>query len=372
MGLAADTIKAGMTKSILVTAADTRLGAPAGMLEQQLGDGAAALLLGTQNVIAEILDSFSVSDELAGQWRSYSDVFVRSWEDRMVLDEGYSQTLPEAMSGVMKKTGLSPKDFTKVVFDPPGDARAHGRVAASLGFDPSQVQDIFGLLLNVGICGCATAPMLLVSALEQAEPGDRILFAGSGNGADAFVLQATNAIQKLGERRGISQNLVSKQLMENYNDYLRWRELVPQEAARRPEKQHLRLSALWRERKQLLGLWGVKCRHCGTPQYDNGAAATTPIRVCAVCQAKDDFEDYSFARRKATVFSYTQDNLAPVVDPPASVVLVEFEGGGRAFFDLTDRDPSAIEIGTQVEMTFRKMQFDRGLTNYFWKARPIR
>ncbi|NQT48518.1 MAG: OB-fold domain-containing protein [Chloroflexi bacterium] len=372
MGLAADTVKAGTANSILVTAADTRLGAPAGMLEQQLGDGAAALLLGTENVIAEIQDSYSVSDELAGQWRSYSDAFVRSGDDRMVLEKGYSTVLPEAISGLMQKSGLSPKDFTKVVFDPPGDARAHGRVAAALGFDPSQVQDVFGLFLNVGVCGCATAPMLLVSALEQAKPGDRILFAGSGNGADAFVLQVTDAIEKLGERRGISQNLASKQPMENYNDYLRWRDLVPQEAARRPEKQHLRLSALWRERKQLMGLWGIKCRRCGTPQYDNGAATTTPIRVCAVCQAQDDFEDYNFARRKATVFSYTQDNLAPVVDPPASVVLVEFEGGGRAFFDLTDRDPAGIEIGTEVGMTFRKMQFDRGITNYFWKARPIR
>jgi len=25
-----------------------------------------------------------------------------------------------------------------------------------------------------------------------------------------------------------------------------------------------------------------------------------------------------------------------------------------------------------VEMTFRKVYFDRGITNYFWKARPIR
>ncbi len=133
-----------------------------------------------------------------------------------------------------------------------------------------------------------------------------------------------------------------------------------------------RLSAIWRERRVLLGLWGVKCKRCGTPQYDNGAMGTSPIRVCAECQAQDDFEDYNFAGRKARVFSFTHDRLAPVIDPPASVVLIEFEGGGRAFFDLTDRDPDKIEVGTEVEMTFRKMQFDRGITNYFWKARPIR
>jgi len=372
LALAVDIIKAGSANSILVLAADERVGAPAGMLEQQIGDGAAALLVGNKNVIAEIQDSYSISDELSGTWRSDGDAFVRSWEDRMVLDEGYSKLLPEVMSGLMKKRGLSPKDFSKVVFDPPGDPRRHARVAAELGFGAAQVQDPFSLFMNVGLTGCAMAPMMLVAALEEAKPGDKILFAGSGNGADAFVLQVTDAIQKLAERRGLKRHLESKIGMANYNDYLRWRNLVPQEAASRPEKQHIRVSAIWRERKQLLGLWGVKCRRCGTPQYDNGAATTGPIRICAVCQAQGDFDDYNFARRKAIVFSFTQDNLAAVVDPPASVVLVEFEGGGRAFFDLTDRDPAKVEIGMPVEMTFRKVHFDRGISNYFWKARPVR
>ena len=39
---------------------------------------------------------------------------------------------------------------------------------------------------------------------------------------------------------------------------------------------------------------------------------------------------------------------------------------------MTDRDPDTTEIGTRVEMTFRKLYVDRGYINYFWKARPIR
>jgi 3-hydroxy-3-methylglutaryl CoA synthase len=372
VALAVDTIKAGTANSILVTVADSRMAAPGGMTEQGLGDGAAALLLGKDNVIAEIQESYSISDEFTGTWRSESDTFIRSWEDRMVLDEGYSKLVPEAISGLMGKCGLSPKDFAKVVFDPSSDVRRHGKAAAALGFDPSQLQDPLSVFMNVGITGCAMAPMMLVSALEEAKPGDKILFAGYGNGVDAFLLEVTGAIEKLGERRGMKSHLESKHMLENYNDYLRWRELVPLEMARRPEKQHIRLSAIWRERRVLLGLWGVKCRRCGTPQYDNGAMSTSPIRVCAKCQAQDDFEDYNFAARKAKVFSFTHDQLAQVADPPASVVLIDFEGGGRAFFDLTDREPDKIEVGTEVEMTFRKMQFDRGITNYFWKARPIR
>ncbi len=372
LALAYDTVRAGSANSVLVASADMRLGAPAGMTEQQFGDGAAALLVGKENVIAEILGAYTVSDELAGTWRSDEDKFVRSGEDRFVLDEGYAKLLPMAIEGVLKKCGLTAKDISKVAFDSPGDPRRHAKAGQQAGFEAGQVQDPFALFLNVGIAGCAMAPMMLICALEEAKPGDKILLAGSGNGADAFVLQVTDAIKKLGPRRGIKNNIASKVVMGNYNDYLKWRELVPQEAARRPDKQHIRMSANWRERKQLLGLWGVKCKKCGTVQYDNGAATTGPIRICAECQALDTFEDYRFAGRKAKVFSYTQDNLAAVIDPPASVVLIEFEGGGRAFFDLTDRDPAKVEVDMPVEMTFRKLQYDRGLTNYFWKARPAR
>ncbi|MCX6000618.1 MAG: OB-fold domain-containing protein, partial [Chloroflexi bacterium] len=372
LNLALDTVKAGGAGSILVTAADTRHGAPGGAMEQNLGDGAAAFLVGTENVIAEVLDSYSIADDLAGTWRSDQDTFVRGWEERMVLDEGYSKLLPEVMIGLMKKCRLGPKEFAKVVYDPPSDMRRHAATAAALGFQPAQIQDASNLFLTAGITGCAMAPMMLVSALESAKPGDKILFASSGDGADAFALQVTDAITKLGERRALKKHLATKHQLDNYITYLKWRDVVPMEVGRRPEKQHIRLSAIWRERKQLMGLWGIKCRRCGTPQYDNGASTTTPIRVCAVCQAKDDFDDYSFLGRKAVVFSFTQDNLAASADSPACVVLVDFEGGGRAFFDLTDREPGKLEIGMPVEMTFRKMQFDRGITNYFWKAKPVR
>jgi 3-hydroxy-3-methylglutaryl CoA synthase len=372
LAFACDAIKAGRTNSMLVTASDTRMAPPSGITEQSLGDSAVALLLGKKNVIAEIIDSYSISDELAATWRSETDTFIRSWEDRMVMDESYSKVMPEVLSGVMNKCGLSPKDFDKVVFDPPGDIRRHGRVAAELGFDPAQLLDPSGIFMNLGLLGSAMSLMMLVSALEQAEPGQKILFAGYGNGADAFVLQVTNAIKKLGGRRGFTKHLESKHMMTNYNDYLRWREIVPLDQARRPDRGHISVAANWRQRKDLLGLWGIKCRRCKTPQYDNGGITTTPIRVCAVCGAVDDFDDYDFSRKKATVFSYTQDQLAPAPDPPSSVVLIDFEDGGRMLFDLTDRNPDEVNVGMKVEMTFRKVFVDRGINNYYWKARPIR
>ncbi len=208
---AMDAINAGAAKSIMVTAADLRLGAPAGDFEQALGDGGAALLLGEKGVIATIEGSYSISDDFSGVWRSDADTFVRTWEDRMVLDEGYSAVLPEAISGLMKKYNLAPGDFAKVVYDTPTDIRRHARVTGGLKFDAAQLQD--PLFMTVGNTGAALAMMMLVAALEEAKPGDRILFASYGNGADAFVLQVTPEIEKVRDRRGIKNHLASKRML---------------------------------------------------------------------------------------------------------------------------------------------------------------
>ncbi|MCK5653559.1 MAG: OB-fold domain-containing protein, partial [Dehalococcoidia bacterium] len=53
-------------------------------------------------------------------------------------------------------------------------------------------------------------------------------------------------------------------------------------------------------------------------------------------------------------------------------VFVDFEGGGRGWFELTDRDPDQVKVGMPVEMVLRQMYFDRGIHNYYWKARPVR
>ena len=214
------------------------------------------------------------------------------------------------------------------MFDPPGDARRHGKTATELGFKVEQLQDPYGLFLNMGMTGAAMAPQMLSAAWKMAKPGDVILYAGYGNGVDAMILKVTDNITKLPERRGLIKHLFVKKSFDNYNSMIKWRDIVPLEAARRPDKQHIRMSANYRERKVLLGLWGVKCRKCGTVQYDNGAMSTPPIRVCAKCQSQDDFDGYCFQGKAERVQLHAGPARA-VIDPPASVVLVEFEGGGQ-------------------------------------------
>jgi uncharacterized OB-fold protein len=89
------------------------------------------------------------------------------------------------------------------------------------------------------------------------------------------------------------------------------------------------------------------------------------------CHVKDEFDLVRLSDKKATIFTFTNDNLAPSPNPPASVAMVEFDGGGRWTFDVTDRDPDALKVDMPVEFTFRKLYTSHGITDYWWKAKPV-
>ena len=60
-------------KKVLVTFSDCRTGAPEGKFEDDLGDAAAAFLLGSENVLAEINYRVSVSKDAVDEWRADDD-----------------------------------------------------------------------------------------------------------------------------------------------------------------------------------------------------------------------------------------------------------------------------------------------------------
>ncbi|MFC1989010.1 hydroxymethylglutaryl-CoA synthase [Chloroflexota bacterium] len=365
---AMDAINAGSVKSALVTAADIRLGGANGENEQAFGDGSAALLLGKEKVAAEIEGTYSLSNDIADNWRAHDDTFVRSWEDRFAMEEGYLKIPARAAAGVMEKCQLTPRDFAKACFYG-SNARRHEALGRKMGFTPEQIQN--PLLDTVGNTGTALPLMILVAALEEAKPGDRILLVSYGNGSDALMLRVTDEIEKIRDRRGIKRHLDIKRTLDNYEKYLRWRGLVPLEPATRPPKEPTSMSSLWREHMSALPLYGVKCKKCGTPQMYLSPTSTR-AHVCLECHTKDEFEPYRFADKQGKVVTFSHDYLALSSDPPNTLTVVDFEGGGRAQFEMADRDPEECKVGMSVEMTFRKISFDKGVHNYFWKCKPLR
>jgi len=357
---AVDAIKAGAAKRVMVIAADTRLALPGSELEALVGDGAAAFIVGNEGVKVSITDIHSICDEILDVWRADSDKYVRSWEGRFTVDAGYLRVLPIAVSALMKRNNLTPKDFSKAVFYAP-DARRHRDMARILGFDMAQVQDpLFG---SLGDTGTAFSLMMLAASLEQTKPGGNILLANYSNGADAFLLEG---LEEFDGKRGIKSYIRSKRVLKDYVSYLRWRELVEMVTGRRrPPTPMPSASAIWREVDQNIRLYGVKCKQCGTVQYPRQ-------RVCVKCHSKDQFESYRFSDKKAELFTYGIDYVTPTPDPPLILAVINFEGGGRMWVYMTDKDQNEVKIGMLLEMTFRKLFTSEGIHNYFWKSMPVR
>ncbi len=358
---AMDAVAAGSARKVMVASADIRTGYPNGAHEMDFGDGAASLVVGKDKVVAEIEGTYALSDEINDVWRSDKNFFVESWEERFVREKGYLRVLVEALSGLMKRMDLEAKDFSRLAAYGP-NPKLLSTVAKKLGFDPAtQVQD--PLYETVGNAGTALAPMVLAAALEKAEPGDRILFGGYGDGGEAFALRVTDEIRGFSVK-GLDEQVNVKRMI-NYQKYLRWRGIVPVQPPSRPPLERPSAVALWRDRRGGMGLFGVKCRNCGTIQYP-------AQRVCVKCQSKDRFEPYRFADKRGRLTTFSHDNLAATTDPPATVAVVDFEEGGRIMCDMTDKDPEEVKVGMPVEMTFRKVRYAGSIYDYWWKCIPVR
>ncbi len=359
---AMDAVKGGSLKKVLVLAADTRLGLPNGSNEMAYGDGAGALLIGSEDVVASIDSLYTIADEIIDVFRSDRDRYVRTWEARFVRDDGHGRVVPQAVKTALGKAGLAASELARIVMYSP-DQRQLQAVTKSMKLDPAAVQDTF--YNQFGDTGTAQVFISLAAALEQASNGDKLLVASYGNGADVLLLSAQSGIATHKPARGIDYYLNTKLILATYEKYLRWRQIIETEPAATAPMEQPSPVALWRDNKSGLDLHGVKCRKCGTAQYP-------AQRVCMECGSKDDFDDYAFVDKPAILATFSHDSLGASADPPTTVAAVDFEGGGRITCDMTDRDPAEIKIGMPIEMVFRILRYVGGFYTYWWKARPKR
>ena len=358
---AIDSVKAGSAKRVLVVIGDTRMAAPRSALESNLGDAGVAFLVGDTDVAASVTASHSVADEIIDVWRTEGDPFVHSWEDRFVVDHGYRANVKEVVSGLLKKQGLEPKDFAKLVLFGP-DKRSHGALARELKFDPTaQLQDAF--FGQVGNCGAAFAPLQLAAALEDAKPGDKLLLVNYGDGADAFAIEVGPAIEKLRDRRAVRWYLKRRGEIPTYDMYLRFRQLLATEHDRRAGA-GLSATKHFRDRDYEVSLLAQKCRKCGQVQYPHQ-------RVCFSCYAKDEFDHVRLSDQIGALKSFTFDNFAGSPNPPLVATVTDILGA-RLYIQMTDANPKEVKLDLPVEMTFRKIHDAGGTPNYYWKCTPAR
>jgi 3-hydroxy-3-methylglutaryl CoA synthase/NAD(P)-dependent dehydrogenase (short-subunit alcohol dehydrogenase family)/putative sterol carrier protein len=363
---ALESVKSGERSSIMVTASDRRETKTAYFYEMWFGDGAAALMVGDNDVIAEYKGSYSLSMDFVDHYRGTDKKYDYMWEERWTRDAGYGTIIPQAVNGLMDKLGITMDDIDKLVF-PCFFKGDHRKIAQNLGASPEKLVD--NMHEVCGETGAAHSFMMFISALEQAKPGDRLLMCGFGQGANALCFEVNDNITHLAPRSGVAGSLGNKKSIDNYHKWLKFRDLIQTEMGIRAEAPtQTATTVLWRKNKMILGLVGGKCRECGTPQFPKAEICVNPD--CGAFYSQDDYE---FADVPARVKTFTGDMLAVSVDPPAIYGMVQFEGGGRLMADFTDCELDEIKVGLPVNMEFKRKGVDsqRGFVNYFWKAVPV-
>ncbi len=350
----------------LCLAADKRQARPGSTQELTYGVGAAALTVGSDDVIAEFVGSHSLTEDFVDHYRADGRKFDYFWEERWIRQEGHLKLIPAAVAGLLEKTDIAAEAIDRLIVPvmsrgaPQGVAKATGIAAEALA-DTLQA--------NCGEAGVAHPLILLVAALEAAAPGEKILVCGFGQGCDALLFETTAALADYPARRGVAGSLAARREETNYIKYLTFNGLLEMERGMRAEQdKQTALTALYRNRDLLLGFVGGRCTNCGTLQIPKSRICVNPN-----CRAHDTQEDEPFAEKPASIMSWTADQLAYSIDPPAHYGMVTFEGGGRLMVDFTDVDPDAVEVDQPVRMVFRIKDLDeqRGFVRYFWKAAPV-
>jgi uncharacterized OB-fold protein len=237
------------------------------------------------------------------------------------------------------------------------DARAAAAVAKKVGATGDGVL-VPGLWDDAGVLGTPDPFVLLHRALETAAPGDFVVVAAYGEGADAVVLRVTDAIGA-GRPRPLAESLADAVPVPSYERYLRARGILPFDVEGEPFSTYME----WKELMQDARLYGSRCTACGLVQYPQN-------RVCHGCRTADRMDDHKLAKA-GVVFTYTIDNLfQQVPEHPMPMVIADLDGGGRVYLQGTDTAEGEIDVGRRVRLTYRRLHEANGNRNYFWKVRP--
>jgi 3-hydroxy-3-methylglutaryl CoA synthase/uncharacterized OB-fold protein len=353
---ALDGVAAGSLGRVFAVAADIRLAEPESPLETQLGDGAACVEIGQGDVVAELVSSASIAQEFTHFWRTDGQRYVQVSDARFGNQYGYGVDVPEVVAAALRKAELPPEKVAAYALAAP-DARAAAAAAKRIGANP-ETQLVAPLTAETGRVGAPEPFVQLSRALETATPGDFLVMAAYGEGADALVFRATAALPRA-RPRPLAETLAGGMPVASYEKYLRARSILPADVGGEFFSTYME----WKELRQDLRLYGSRCEACGLVQYPQN-------RVCHQCKARDRMAEHKLAKR-GTVFTFTIDNLiGQVAEHPMPMVVVDLDGGGRVYMQGTDCAEGDIAVGTTVRLTYRRLHEAGGNRNYYWKVRP--
>jgi hydroxymethylglutaryl-CoA synthase len=355
---------AGRQAPHLCLAADMRITSPASDLELTTGDAAAGLLVGTGDIVARFVGAYSTTFDFVDHYRATGQKYDYVYESRWIREEGHTGLSAAALKDGLAAMNVDPASIDRFIV-PIVTKGVAATLAKKAGINPDAVADL--LQAQLGDSGTAHSLVMLVAALEQAKPREKILVLGFGQGVDLIVLETTDAIAKLAPRRGVAGSLARGYQDGNYMRWLAHRGLVDLDKGMRAEQDQKQPSTtLWRHRKAVMGLVGGRCTKTGTVQFPKSDISVNPNDRTSHTQ-----EDYPLAEISARVVTVTADSLTYSPSPPLYYGMVDFEGGGRMTLEFADI-VEEVDVGREMQMVFRIKAVDevRDFVKYFWKAAP--
>ena len=219
-------VKSEMIEYGIAIGADTSQAAPGDALEYAASAGGAALIIGKENVIAEINETCSFTTDTPDFWRREGRKYP-AHGGRFTGAPAYFRHIISNAKNLMEQAGTKPEDYDFAIFHQP-NGKFPVRVAKMLGFTPDQVKQ--GLLCPIIGNTYSGASMLgLASVLDIAKPNNRIFLAsyGSGAGSDAFDITVTDNITKLSKNKAplVSELIDNKEYID-YSTYAKYRDLL--------------------------------------------------------------------------------------------------------------------------------------------------
>ncbi len=215
-------VSSGMIEAGIAGGADVAQARPGDALEYAAGAGGAMFVIGKGDVAAVINHTCSVATDTPDFWRRQHSRHPYH-TGPFTGEPAYFYHVEKAAKLVMERAGTKPEDYDYAVFHQP-NAKFPSRVAKRLGFSHEQTSQ--GLVVKeIGNAYAASSLLGLCAVLQAAKPGDRILLAsyGSGAGADAFDIEATDRILEARKKIPEFASLIKNREYVGYSEYLKMR-----------------------------------------------------------------------------------------------------------------------------------------------------
>jgi hydroxymethylglutaryl-CoA synthase len=226
MFVALAVVESGRVEYAMGIGADTSQGAPNDALEFSASAGGAAYLFGKQNLLVEVLETYSYTSDTPDFWRREGQFYPRHG-GRFTGEPAYFKHVGSATRAMLERTGLKPKDFKYAVFHMP-NGKFPLAIGKELGFTKQQLETGW-VVPTMGNTYSGSSPTGLAAVLDVADPGDLILITsfGSGAGSDSFVLKATPLLpERRGRAPAVRAMLDGWRRYLNYGEYAKYREKI--------------------------------------------------------------------------------------------------------------------------------------------------